>query len=178
MSSKLFLSTIETPIGNMAAVSSEKGICLLEFDTRPELNAEIEAIEIANKSKVTKRENVHLTLLKTELEAYFVGKLQNFSLDLDIYGTDFQQSVWNALLKIPYGETRTYKQQSLTLGDLKAIRAVASANGKNKLAILIPCHRVIGSDGSLTGYAGGLDRKRFLLNLEREIAGPKDLFNS
>ena len=101
-----------------------------------------------------------------QLNEYFEGKRQNFSLKLNPQGTDFQQKVWKALQTIPYGTTTTYLKLSQQLGDVKAIRAVANANGKNPLWIVIPCHRVIGSDGSLTGYAGGLHRKQWLLEHE------------
>ena len=101
-----------------------------------------------------------------QLNEYFEGKRQTFSLKLNPQGTDFQQKVWKALQTIPYGTTTTYLKLSQQLGDVKAIRAVANANGKNPLWIVIPCHRVIGSDGSLTGYAGGLHRKQWLLEHE------------
>lgn len=101
-----------------------------------------------------------------ELEAYFKGELQNFSFPMTPRGTDFQKRVWKILREIPYGKTISYREQAERLGDLKAIRAVASANGKNPLWVVVPCHRVIGSDGSLTGYAGGLWRKKWLLEHE------------
>ncbi len=106
-----------------------------------------------------------------ELNAYFEGKLLGFTFNFEQNGTDFQQKVWSGLLKIPYGTTLSYLELSRRLGDEKAIRAVGTTNGKNKLAIVVPCHRVIGSDGSLTGYAGGLWRKEWLLNHERKISG-------
>lgn len=96
---------------------------------------------------------------------------QAFNVALDPIGTDFQKEVWQVLMEIPYGETWSYKDEAIRLGKLKAIRAVASANGCNKIAIVIPCHRVIGSDGSLTGYGGGLERKAGLLALERKHSG-------
>lgn len=102
----------------------------------------------------------------SQLADYFEGKRINFDFKLNPKGTEFQQKVWKALLEIPYGKTRTYLEQSKILGDVKAIRAVASANGKNPLWIVVPCHRVIGTDGSLTGYAGGLWRKKWLLEHE------------
>ena len=104
-----------------------------------------------------------------QLEEYFKGERTTFNLKLNPKGTDFQKKVWRALLEIPFGKTRTYLQQSKTLGDVKAIRAVASANGKNPIWIIIPCHRVIGSDGSLTGYAGGIWRKKWLLAHENPV---------
>jgi len=102
----------------------------------------------------------------TQLEEYFQKKRTEFNLKLNPQGTDFQKEVWKTLEQIPYAETRSYLKQSETMGDVKAIRAVASANGKNPIWIVIPCHRVIGSDGSLTGYSGGLWRKRWLLEHE------------
>lgn len=177
MSIQIIHKKITTPIGEMDVLATKNGICLLEFHDRQELNNEIASLEKHFKAKRTKGKNRWIELLEKEMGAYFNGTLQNFNVKLDLFGTDFQLKVWDALLEIPYGIIRTYKEQTLVVGDIKAIRAVATANGKNKLAIVVPCHRVIGSDGSLTGYAGGLDRKRFLLNLEREIAGPKDLFN-
>jgi len=101
-----------------------------------------------------------------QLEEYFTGTRKDFNLKLNPNGTDFQNRVWNELKKIPYGKTRSYMEQTKQLGDIKAIRAVASANGKNPISIIIPCHRVIGSDGSLTGYAGGIWRKKWLLEHE------------
>ena len=104
-----------------------------------------------------------------QLEEYFKGERTTFNLKLNPKGTDFQKKVWRALLEITFSKTRTYLQQSKTLGDVKAIRAVASANGKNPIWIIIPCHRVIGSDGSLTGYAGGIWRKKWLLAHENPV---------
>lgn len=101
-----------------------------------------------------------------QLQEYFAGERCDFELPLKPRGTDFQRSVWDALLRIPYGETRSYREQAEALGNLKAIRAVARANGANRIAVVIPCHRVIGADGSLTGYAGGLEMKARLLTLE------------
>ncbi|WP_193165913.1 methylated-DNA--[protein]-cysteine S-methyltransferase [Microbulbifer hainanensis] len=101
-----------------------------------------------------------------QLEEYFAGTRRAFDLPLDPQGTEFQRRVWDALLRIPYGETRSYREQAESLGNPRAIRAVARANGANRIAIIIPCHRVIGADGTLTGYAGGLERKAQLLTLE------------
>lgn len=104
-----------------------------------------------------------------QLQEYFDGKRETFNLELNPQGTDFQKKVWDGLLRIPYGKRISYLELSKTLGDVKAIRAVAAANGKNPLWIVIPCHRVIGSDGSLTGYAGGLHRKKWLLDHENPV---------
>jgi methylated-DNA-[protein]-cysteine S-methyltransferase len=111
-----------------------------------------------------------------QLDAYFAGKLQQFELPLRPAGTAFQQSVWDQLVQIPYAETITYLHMAKRLGNVKAIRAAASANGKNPLAIIIPCHRVVGADGKLTGYAGGLHRKQWLLEHEAKFGGSKTLF--
>lgn len=111
--------------------------------------------------------------LKKQLSEYFSGNRTKFNLPLNPQGTAFQVSVWNELLKIPFGKTITYKQQAIQMNHLKGIRAIASANGKNPISIIIPCHRVIGSNGELTGYAGGLKMKEWLLNLER---GQQTLF--
>ena len=111
-----------------------------------------------------------------QLDAYFAGKLKQFELPLRPAGTAFQQSVWDQLVQIPYAETITYLHMAKRLGNVKAIRAAASANGKNPLAIIIPCHRVVGADGKLTGYAGGLHRKQWLLEHEAKHGGSKTLF--
>jgi methylated-DNA-[protein]-cysteine S-methyltransferase len=110
----------------------------------------------------------HPVLLETErqLGDYFAGKLQSFSIPLDFVGTEFQKKVWSALLEIPFGETRTYRQIAARIGSPKAVRAVGAANGKNPISIVAPCHRVIGSNGKLTGFAGGLEVKATLLDIE------------
>ncbi len=115
--------------------------------------------------------NPVLTQCKKELLEYFAGKRKEFNVPIKQIGTEFQQKVWNELLKIPYGKTVSYNFIAESLGDKKTIRAVGSANGKNPISIIIPCHRVIGSDGSLTGYGGGLWRKKWLLNHEKEFSG-------
>lgn len=112
-----------------------------------------------------------------QLQKYFDGNLKEFNLNLEPDGTDFQKKVWALLYKIPYGKTWTYADMANKLGDPKVIRAAASANGRNPVAIVIPCHRVIGTNGSLTGYAGGLENKRYLLDLENRVAnGVMELF--
>ena len=113
----------------------------------------------------------YFDLLAGQVNEYFAGTRKEFDLPLLLVGTDFQKQVWNGLTKIPYGETRSYKQQSIFLGNEKAIRAVAGANGENGIAIIIPCHRVIGEDGSLTGYGGGLPKKKWLLEHEAKFSG-------
>jgi len=145
---------IETPLGHTKIVGDENGITSVSV-----LNTQEELSEI-----------IPETLLEcvTQLKAYFKNERKNFDLRLNPQGTVFQKRVWNQLETIPYGKTISYLELSKQLGDVKAIRAAASANGKNPLWIIVPCHRVIGSDGSLTGYAGGLYRKQWLLNHESD----------
>lgn len=162
MTSKLQLSSISSPIGDLQAGFTEKGLALLSFSSREDLKIPkgLQDTEIA---VVETKAHVQLA---GELSDYFQGNLTAFTIPLDLNGTEFQVNVWNALLTVPHGITRSYKEQSILLGDVKAIRAVATANGANPIAIVVPCHRIIGSNQSLTGYAGGLERKRFLLELE------------
>ncbi|MGF6147466.1 Methylated-DNA--protein-cysteine methyltransferase, constitutive [Kingella potus] len=158
---------IETPLGWMSAVFSPKGLCLLEFEGQKHLDSELKAVAFYyHADGFTAKETGETQNLRRQLDGYFSGKRQNFDLPLDLVGTPFQKKVWHILQTIPYGETRSYKQQSEMSGNPKAVRAVAAANGANKISIIVPCHRVIGSDGSLTGYAGGLPRKQALLALE------------
>ncbi len=130
---------------------------------------------VANVGEKSSRQPEILNIASTQLEEYLLGKRENFDLPLDPDGTDFQKKVWTLLQTIPYGKTQTYAQMADKLGDPKVIRAAASANGRNPIAIVIPCHRVIGTNGSLTGYAGGLENKRFLLDLEK-VNGVLTLF--
>lgn len=118
-------------------------------------------------------ENINSVLAqcKKELSEYFTGKRKDFEVPISQAGTEFQQRVWNELSKIPYGKTVSYNFIAESLGDKKSVRAVGTSNGKNQLSIIVPCHRVIGSDGSLTGYAGGLWRKKWLLNHEKDFSG-------
>lgn len=160
---------IETPLGEMIACATDKGICLLEFNDRKKLDGQFKKLAKDLNANIVEQENKHFALLKKELEAYFNHDLKIFTVPLDLVGTEFQKKVWQALLTIPYGKTVSYLQQSESMGNPLSIRAVANANGMNKIAIIIPCHRVIGSNGKLTGYAGGLERKQFLLNLEKGI---------
>jgi len=156
-----------SPIGSMFACASKKGLCLLEFTDRRMLETEFKDLRKRLNAVILPGENYHLDLVQLEMREYFEGKRKTFTVPLDTPGTEFRQSVWKILQEIPYGETRSYKQQAIALGKPKAVRALASANGHNRIAVIIPCHRVIGSDGSLTGYGGGLHRKKWLLDLER-----------
>ena len=145
-----------------AQIKTPLGIAIIEGDTNG-----ISKISVEEDTEVFSAEIPSaLKEANLQLSEYFEGKRKEFTFKLNPKGTDFQQRVWQALLKIPFGKTTSYLELSKQLGDVKAIRAVAAANGKNPLWIVVPCHRVIGSDGSLTGYAGGLWRKKWLLEHE------------
>jgi len=155
----------------MIAGAVGEGICLLEFSDRRMLNTEYRDLKKYLNSDIEEGENEHIDILRIQLEEYFNGSRKKFELSLVTPGTEFQQSVWKELLKIPFGKTRSYQEQADALKKPESIRAVANANGMNRISIVIPCHRVIGSDGSLTGYGGGLKRKRWLLDHEKKYSG-------
>jgi len=161
------MTRFETPLGSMFACATGEGICLLEFTDRRMLETELKSLSKQLKATVLQGESKYFEPLKKQLDEYFEGKRKEFTVPLVLIGTDFQKKVWEELLRIPYGATRSYKRQALALNNLETIRAVAGANGMNKIAIIIPCHRVIGEDGSLTGYGGGLWRKKRLLDIEK-----------
>lgn len=163
----LYYALIDTPIGQMVACDASGKLCALEF-VDDHLSEIVESVGKAAKLQPKAKETAILAQTRKELTEYFNQERQKFTIELLMLGTEFQRSVWDVLLTIPYGHTMSYKQESIQLGNEKAIRAVSNANGKNKISIIVPCHRVIGSDGSLTGYAGGLHRKQYLLNLESE----------
>ena len=157
---------IESPLGAIIPGYSDKGLVFLEFSSPEKASSDLEILSRKLKCAIEIGEHPKLSDLENQLKEYFAGKRQTFDLDFDFHGTDFQKSVWNILLKIPYGETISYQKQAQMLNNEKAIRAVAAANGANNLAIVVPCHRVIGKNGKLTGYAGGIEKKQFLLELE------------
>ncbi len=159
---------IDTPLGSMVAIFDETHLYLLEFTDRRGLEREIEKMRKSLKVAIVPGRSPVTQMIEDDLAAYFKGELKDFTTPFKVYGSDFQKSVWDELLTIPYGVTRSYAEQAQRIGNPKAVRAVARANGMNQLAIIIPCHRVIGSDGKLTGYAGGLARKEWLLDLERQ----------
>lgn len=163
----IHVNRITTPLGPMLIGTTDETLCLLEFIDRRMLETQLQRLQKYYNAVFVPGSNEITDQTSTEIEEYFDGDRKEFTVPFDISGSDFQQSVWDQLLTIPYGKTRSYKEQAIAIGNLKAIRAVATANGDNRIAIIIPCHRVIGSDGSLTGYGGGLWRKKYLLNLER-----------
>jgi AraC family transcriptional regulator, regulatory protein of adaptative response / methylated-DNA-[protein]-cysteine methyltransferase len=162
----IYSKKIETPIGEILACSVDEGICLVEFTDSPNYDANLKSLTSVLNSHILLSLNEHLDNLENQLFGYFNGSRKDFTVPIFLVGTDFQKKVWTHLLSIDYGKTSTYKEQSISLGNVKAIRAIASANGANRIPIVIPCHRVVGSKGKLTGYSGGLWRKEYLLDLE------------
>ncbi len=165
----LLLQRLETPLGPMFACASDQGLCLLEFVDRRMLETEFGDLQRYLKRPILIGTNPHLEQVKQELAAYFAGKRTQFEVALHHPGTAFQQQVWLELQKIPFGVTTTYQHLAALIDNPKAVRAIASANGYNRLAIIVPCHRIIGKDGALRGYGGGLERKRWLLEHEAKV---------
>ena len=160
------LSRILTPLGPMLAGVTHEGVVILEFTDRRMLETQLQRLARKLGCVFVPGQNAIGQQLEQELSAYFEGRLRAFSVPLRPAGTEFQRAAWRVLESIPYGETRSYGEQARLLGRPSAVRAVARANGDNPIAIVVPCHRVIGADGTLTGYGGGLWRKRWLLHLE------------
>ena len=156
----LVYKTVRSPVGKLKLVAIDKGLVAILWEN--EKSGRVPLSELQKNDR-------HPILLKTEqqLNEYFAGQRKQFSIALDMRGTRFQKNVWDALLAIPFGETRSYGQLAKQLGNPKASRAVGAANGRNPLSIIVPCHRVIGSSGKLTGFAGGLEVKAHLLSLEK-----------
>lgn len=151
---------MDSPVGALKLVAHDQALVAVMWD-----NEDHKRVRLAELIESPQHPMLHK--VKQQLEQYFAGQRQQFDLPLDFQGTDFQQQVWQALLTIPYGETRSYKGIALQIGNAKAVRAVGAANGKNPISIIAPCHRVIGSGGALVGFAGGLDKKQILLSLEQ-----------
>jgi AraC family transcriptional regulator of adaptative response/methylated-DNA-[protein]-cysteine methyltransferase len=159
-------SWIESPLGPLVAGANSKGICLLEFSDRRMLEAQLTTLHNRFKCAIIPGSNEWLEKLTVELQEYFAGKRKEFTVPLVYPGAPFEERVWNGLLRIPYGETRSYEALAVEIGAPKAQRAVGRANGMNRIAIVIPCHRVVNKDGKLGGYGGGMWRKQRLLDLE------------
>lgn len=166
------LARVLTPLGPMVMGSTDTGVVLLEFTDRRMLETQLQRLARKRKCAFVPGQTHAGRQLEQELAAYFEGRLTAFETPLEPAGTEFQRAVWRVLKDIPYGQTRSYGQQATSLGRPSAVRAVARANGDNPIAIVVPCHRVIGADGTLTGYGGGLWRKRWLLHHEQSrLAG-------
>lgn len=159
--SATYVGYISSPVGWLEIKANDDGITQVEFK---------------DENRLPENTNKHIEKAIKEFTEYFEGKREKFTVKLNPRGTDFQKKVWGELLRIPFGRTTSYFDLSNQLGDVKAIRAVGTANGKNPIAIIIPCHRVVGRDGSLTGYAGGLERKKWLINFEQQFE-QKTLFD-
>lgn len=167
----IMITRILTPLGPMLAGATDEGICLLEFVDRRMLETQLQKLRKLFCAELVPGTNDHFDALQKQVEEYFAGTRKEFTLPLLLPGTPFQKKVWDILQTIPYGTTRSYQEQAELMGQSKAIRAVAKANGDNRISIIIPCHRVIGKDGKLTGYGGGLWRKKYLLEHESKHKG-------
>lgn len=163
----ILVNQFDTPIGPMLVAASDSELILLEFADRRTLESQTQIVRRLFLAPFAKGKNEIIQQTEAELSEYFASKRFKFEVPFAIHGTDFEKSVWQQLLEIPVGKTKSYEQVATTLGKPRASRAVGRANGDNRLAIIIPCHRVIRTDGTLSGYAGGLFRKRWLLNHEK-----------
>ena len=161
------IDRFSTPLGPMYACCTEHGICMLEFTDRRAAESEFKELVKHFNAVILPGEHSHLKSLKKQLSDYFTGKLKAFDIAIDAPGTAFQKQVWEHLQKIQYGETVSYKEMAKRIGNPDAVRAVGNANGHNRISIVLPCHRVIGENGTLTGYGGGLSRKKWLLDFEK-----------
>ena len=176
MSNSLLYCTLKTPLGNLCCGVFDDQLVLLEFENEERISSQLQQLETALKGKALPGKTPLSHQVQCQLHEYFEQSRSTFELPVLMVGSAFQQKVWKSLLDIPYGRTTSYQQQAIKYGDIKAIRAVAKANGENRIGIVIPCHRVIGSNGSLTGYAGELWRKKALLELEGAFAKQASLF--
>jgi AraC family transcriptional regulator of adaptative response/methylated-DNA-[protein]-cysteine methyltransferase len=167
MSAPIFFKLIETPVGEMVIGATASGCCLLEFHHPERWDTVEKKIKAIYHAELVTGENQFIRQTEKELTEYFERRRKVFGVPLDVRGTDFELKVWEQLSKIRYGEVTSYSALAKAIGLPKSARAVGGANGKNRIAIVIPCHRVIGSQGHLTGYGGGMEKKRFLLELER-----------
>ncbi|MGJ9385635.1 methylated-DNA--[protein]-cysteine S-methyltransferase [Salipaludibacillus sp. CF4.18] len=162
-----YYAEMDSPIGILTVVQSSKGVCFIEFgsasDTSTSINMKLRKLQI---NATLLNESPPLKMVEEQLCAYFNGELKDFRLPLDLIGTRFQKLVWEKVASIPYGVTKSYKQIATEIGSPKAVRAIGGANNRNPVPIIIPCHRVIGTNGSMVGYGGGLDKKEILLRLE------------
>jgi AraC family transcriptional regulator, regulatory protein of adaptative response / methylated-DNA-[protein]-cysteine methyltransferase len=164
----IHVAWLQSPLGPLVAGATSQGVCLLEFSDRPMLETQLATVRKLCGSPAVPGMNAHLRQLTSELGEYFAGTLRTFSIPLVYPGTSFQMRVWDELLRIPYGQTRSYEALANAVGLTGGQRPVGRANGQNRIAIVIPCHRVVRKDGQLGGYGGGLRRKQFLLELEKK----------
>lgn len=168
--SSVWINRVATPLGSMIMGVSDQGLCLLEFAERRMLDTQLKRLRQRMGRVFLPGDHPLMQQVKNELDGYFEGSLRKFTVPLQAPGTAFQEAVWQALAAIPYGEVRSYGDIANKIGHPSAVRAVGRANGDNRIAIIIPCHRVVGADGELTGYGGGLWRKEYLLAMEQAQA--------
>ena len=173
----IYTKRFKTPVGELTLGSYQNKLCMCDWTYRKMRTTIDNRIKQGLKSEFYEGTTPVIDETIEQLNEYFKAQRKTFSIPLMLVGTNFQRTVWEALLKIPFGQTYSYLKLSQHMGNEKAIRAVASANGANAISILVPCHRIIGSDGNLVGYAGGLSAKMKLLELENAIQKPKDLFS-
>lgn len=175
---QIVISNYKSPVGELIIGSYDNKLCMCDWRYRKMRTAIDKRLKSDLKADFVEGDSEVIIEAISQLESYFSGKRKEFNLPLHLVGTDFQKQVWNALLKIPFGKTLSYSALSESLQNPGAIRAVASANGANAISIIVPCHRIIGADGSLTGYAGGLPAKKKLLQLEGAfLTEQMELFN-
>ena len=166
---RISIQYFNTPAGEMILGAYDHKLCMADWRYRKGRESIDRRVQTGLHAMFIEEESMVLNLAKEELEAYFKGLRKTFNIPLLLVGTEFQKSVWNGLLEIPFGTTRSYLDLAKSIKNEKAVRAVASAVGANAISIFIPCHRIIGSDGSLSGYAGGLEAKKKLLALEQNM---------
>ncbi len=166
----VYVNRISTPLGPMVAGTTDEGLCLLEFVDRRMLETQLKRLTKRLNSTFVPGSNALTEQVSKQLNEYFEGKRKDFDIPLITPGTEFQNAVWEQLMSIPYGQTSSYEEQAIAINNPKAVRAVARSNGDNRIAIIIPCHRVIAKDGTLCGYGGGLWRKKYLLELEEKYS--------
>ncbi|AAY61767.1 methylated-DNA-[]-cysteine S-methyltransferase family protein [Rickettsia felis str. Pedreira] len=159
---------LDTPLGSMLVISDEERLYLLDFAESKGLEHKIKRLKAKTKSAITEDRTKPILSIEEELKLYFNGTLQKFNTSIYLLGSEFQKLVWQELMNVPYGETRSYFTQAKLIGRERSYRAVANANGANKFAIIIPCHRIINNNGELGGYGSGLDRKKWLIEHEKQ----------
>ncbi len=164
---------LDTLLGPMLAISDEEALYFLAFSDQKGIPREIDQLQKRTKSVVVSEKTKPILSIERELTEYFNGELHTFETPVHLFGSPFQKSVWDTLIPIPYGETRSYSDQARAIGKPSACRAVAGANAANRISILIPCHRIINQSGALGGYAGGIQRKKWLLQHEEQYKGAK-----
>jgi len=174
----LQFSLLDTPLGSMLAIANEQALYVLDFVDQHNLERTIEQLKVKTKSNIIPGRTCHIDSIEQKLALYFTGRLKEFKTPVHLAGSSFQHNVWNSLLTVPYGTTISYAQEACMIGKPSAHRAVANANGANQLIIIIPCHRIIRSDGNLGGYGAGIARKQWLLNHEKKNTESPRIFTS